>query len=248
MNSYRLLGVYLSMLGLLFLMLGRLVTENVVHEAFGIACTIIGVTLILIPFEERWKAVTRTLTHMLLDFYANTERLLKELNLRKPGIYAKIIVGETDDVRVFIPFSDRINPPTTDIGGLVQEEEGEPLLALYPPGRALIVTARERGLIFSGEEISAIETSLNSLLVDYSELCRKVSVGRAGEEVIVTLDGCLKELLEAPKLFPRVTESIGSPYASLIASIVAFVTSRPVRIRAEEISNSSIKVRLEAYE
>ena len=248
MSYYRFIGAYFSLLGILFLIVGHLVTGSVVHEAFGIACIVIGVTLILIPFEERWKATTKTLIYMLLDFYSNTERLLKELNLRKPAVYARVRVGDTDDVRLFISPSDKVNPPTVDVGGLIQEEGGEFLLTLYPPGRALMTIARDRDLLLPGEDISAIETALSNLLVDYGELCRGVSVGSAGEEIVVTLEGCLSELLEARKLFPRVSESLGSPYASLVASAVALMTGRPVRVRAEEVSGDSVRVRLEVLE
>ncbi|RLE80128.1 MAG: hypothetical protein DRJ51_06430, partial [Thermoprotei archaeon] len=141
MRSYRLVGAYLVLVGATLLLLGLLLTGIVVHSALGISCLIMGVTLLLIPFEERWRAASRALAMMLMDSYANMERLLKELDLRGPAMYARMRVGGFEGVRALVSRGE-VNPPSSDVSGLLYPGGGSYAVVLVPPGYTLLAYAR----------------------------------------------------------------------------------------------------------
>ncbi len=242
MRSYRLVGAYLTAVGLALTLTGLLLTGLIIHEAMGISCLILGVTLLITPVEERWRAVSRGLAMMLMDSYANLERLLKELDLRGPAVYVR--VGEPPSVRAVVA-RGRVNPPRGDAGLLHPREDA---LLLVPPGRTILAYARDRGLTPGEGGFEVLEQLLTTCLVEVSEVCRGVMVKLAGDELVVSIEEPLGELLEVSEPFPRASECLGSPYASAVAAAAAYVLGRGVQVAGEELRGNRLVVRLRLYE
>jgi len=247
MKRLRAIGIYLTCLSATFYVAYNL-TEIILYLAFSISCFLLGITLIVIPYEEREVAFLKGLTYLVYDFYADIEKLLKEFNVNGKGIYTPVDFSESRSVRVLIPIKgasyDNVSLDR-DIG-LVYVSGEDIFVNLVPIGFTLIRTFEKEGVI-TGLELSelSVQDILSKCLVDLLEVCSSVNTALIGKRLTVTLDNPIKEFYELTKLYPRATNSLGSLYASIIASIVSYTVKGNVRVVEEEFHRKRAVVRLE---
>ena len=175
------------------------------------------------------------------------ERLLKELDLRGPAMYARMRVGGFEGVRALVSRGE-VNPPSSDVSGLLYPGGGSYAVVLVPPGYTLLAYARDRGLAPPSGDVATLEALLNACLVDVAEVCESVLVKPAGEELVVSINGCLEDVLNVAEPYPRAKSCLGSPYASIVALMASYVLGAGVRVLSENREGSRLVVRLRLYE
>ena len=248
MKRFRAIGVYLTCLSITFY-LAYNVTEILLYLAFSISCLLLGTTLIVIPYEEREVSFIKGLAYLTYDFYADIEKLLKEFDANGRGVYTPVNIGESKSVRVLIPMkvSDLSSASLERDVGLVHVSGEDVYINLIPMGFTLVKTFEKEGIIATSElSEPSVQDILSRCLVDLLEICRSVDVALIGRRLTVTLNGPIKEFYDFDKLYPRTTNSLGSPYASIIASIVSYITENNVKVVEEEFHRRRVIVRLEA--
>ena len=247
MERIKIIAIYLTILSLIFLLI-YFITSIQLYLAFTISSLMIGSTLLLIPYESREEAFLRGLTFLTYDFYANLEKLLKEFNVNGKGFYSPINVDGGKSVRIIIPIEESSTPLTVkrDLGGIITSSGGSYLL-LVPPGFSLIkYFFGKQGVIVPIEmEDYQIEDILSKCLCDIIELCSSIRVLSTAEHTIIRLYNPIKEFYNIEKTFPRTVHSIGSPYSSIIASILSYTLNKRVEVFSEKFSGREVTINID---
>ena len=246
MSRFKLLGIYLTLAGLLFFIIYEL-SNILLYMAFSISCFLLGTTLLILPYEEREKAFIKGITFVAYDFYANLEKILKEFNIKDKGIYTLIRTGGSTSIRVIIPIAKEVNKINMEgDSGLLYTTIDNIFLNIIPPGFSLIKILMKEGIPLSSElSTPNLQEILYRCLVDILELCKSVTVTVLGNIIIVRLNDPIKEFYELDKVYPRAIEIIGSPYAAFIASILSYITRRNIKVLNEEFRKEMIITRFE---
>lgn len=225
----------LSVLGLIFLSLGIPLTifsfflfSNTGLTAFGLACIILGGTMVLTP----WNPIPEpSIKGMLEGSCLNIEVLLEEFDAEEGAIY---LPPSENRVYSYVPLSS--NPDTPDLDRIlsaprrvITDSGGSPGLFVFPPGSELI---RNSGI----DADMGLEAALSFVLNDFVEVVDSVVTTREGNEIEVRLGN--------PQIatdFTTYRRVLGSIPTSIAGSVIAFALNSPVKFSGEVREGDEIK-------
>jgi len=204
------------------------VLSSVPLTALGLACVILGVTIVLTPSSPVPKRAIRA---MVEGSCVNVEALLEECNATGKAFYLPPKEGR---VYVFVPL--RSNPHLPDASDVMRapmrvitEARGSPGLLIFPPGSELI---RLSGLS-SG---SGFEDALRDVLVDFVEAVEDVKAVGEGDRVVVDL---VKPRLRTD--FPRLRKVLGSLVTSIAGCVLASCLEVPIVFDEEQADGKRVR-------
>jgi hypothetical protein len=226
LDRYQLLGLSLSSFGAVFASYSYLVLLSVPLTALGLACIILGSTLLMVPGSPVPKHQMRA---MMEGSLVNLEALLEEFDVRGKAVYLPPSEGR---VYAFIPVQENvdlgaINPRQVPVR-VLSEAGGVRGVTVFLPGSEAVRLSLLPG------EVGA-EDALNYVLVDFIEAVESVKFVRRGGEAVVELGKP-----RAASEYSRVNECLGSYAVSVAGCVLAHVLRSPVHYRGEEASGDSI--------
>jgi len=226
----RLVGFGLAMVffGVPFTAFSYWILSSVPLTALGLACVILGATVVITPSSPVPIKVIRA---MVEGSCVNVETLLEECNVMEKAFYLPPKEGR---VYVFVPL--RFNPHLPDASEVMRapmrvitEVRGSPGLLIFPPGSEL---TRLSGLS-SG---SGLEDALRHVLVDFVEAAESVKAVREGDKVVVDL--------VRPRLrtdFQRFRRALGSLVTSIAGCVLASCLELPVVFDEEQADGERVR-------
>jgi len=221
-------GLAMAFFGAPFTAFSYWVLSSVPLTALGLACIILGATVVLTPSSPIPKRAIRA---MVEGSCVNVEALLEEFNTTGKAFYLPPKEGR---VYVFVPL--RSNPHLLDAGKamkapvrVITRAGGRPGLLVFPPGSELI---RLSGLSYG----SGLEDALRHVLVDFVEAVESVKAVREDDRVFIDL--------EKPRVgtdFPRYRRVLGSLTTSIAGCVVASCLEMPVLFEEEQADEKRVR-------
>jgi hypothetical protein len=206
-----------------------LVLLNVPFTALGLACVVLGATLMLTPSSP---VPVHTIRAMVEGSCVNVEALLEEFDARWKAVYLPPRDGR---VYAYVPLTR--NPGASAAWAamgaplrVVTEVEGEPGLLVFPPGSEVV-----RLSMLSPD--AGIEEALNHVLVDFVEAAESVKAVREGGRVVVDIKTSRVETE-----FPRFRMVLGSLCTSIVGCVLSTVLGVPLLVQDEQVDGRSIRV------
>jgi len=226
MDRFNLAGLCIAISGLIFATLSYFILANTPLTAIGISAVILGFSIMITPMNPLPPEAVRS---MLEEVLASNEVILEWLNVGSRGYYT---VCDDRRVYVYVPLSGGGPPRVGKPRGLIFDDRGYSYLALPSPVSGLV------GFKATG----SLESMLEYILVDLTELCESVSI-------VETSGGYTVEFRKprSPKPPARVGRVLGSLETCIAASTVALATGRPVSIVSEEDIDGRRVAILEVY-
>jgi len=222
-------GLALEFFGVPFTAFSYWVLSSVPLTALGLACVILGATIVLTPSSPVPK---RAILAMVEGSCVNVEALLEECNVMEKAFYLPPREGR---VYVFVPL--RSNPHLPDAGEVMRapmrvitEVHGTPGLLIFPPGSELIRLSE----LSSG---SGLEDALRHVLVDFVEAVESVRAVGEGDKVVVDL---VKPRLRTDS--PRFRRALGSLVTSIAGCVLASCLEVPVVFDEEQADGERVRV------
>jgi hypothetical protein len=228
LDRYSGLGLGLIVFGAPSAVYSYVVLLNTPLTALGLACVVLGGTLLLVPGSPVPRETVRA---MVEASCVNVEALLEEFDVRGRGVYLPPKDGRG---YVYVPLKG--NPGVGGASAAMRaptrvfvKVEGEPALMVFPPGSEVV---RLSGL--GGE--AGVEEALGFVLVDFLEAVHGVKAIREGGRVVVEYSRPV-----VGTGFPRFVAVLGSLPVSIGGSVLASVLGAPVELVEEESSPGRIR-------
>ena len=225
LDRYSGVGLGLMVFGAPFAVYSYVVLLNTPLAALGLACVVLGGTLLLVPGSPVPREMVRA---MVEASCVNVEALLEEFDVRGRGVYLPPKEGRG---YVYVPLKGG-----ADVSGAMRaptrvfvKVDGAPGLMVFPPGSEVV---RLSGL--GGE--AGLEEALGFVLGDFLEAVHGVKAIREGDRVVVEYSGPV-----VGTGFPRFVAVLGSLPVSVGGSVLASVLSAPVELVEEESSPGRIR-------
>ena len=239
-NSFTLLGACLALAGLSLSLVSYLLLRSTPLTALGLSTVILGgVSLALGRGQPKISPEASAI--LLQSGVENISAIVEELGLKAKAIYlpSSMTAGKP---QAFIPLHSNPHPP--QLGNIVfpkrlivkygpqPEDVG---LLVTTPGSAVasMVTAK------SDSTEGDLEAALTLVLVGTISLADGARVTMQDELIRVEISN---PHLEYRKMW--VYESLGSPLASIVASVVTEVLNRPVSVDREQYSKGKCIIEL----
>lgn len=240
-NRYSLLGWGLLLAGIGLLPTSYLLLQSIPIVALGISLITIGI--ICLTLGKTRPKISPELSNLLMDTgVENLGFLLEELGLKARAMYlpSSLCGGKP---RAIIPL--RHNPHYPIIRKPLQQrlivsfgEDPEDIGILVTTAGSNILDTLEKKPGASPEEIAI---ALNTLLVGTLDIAGRVKVSMGDNRAIVRISHPrLSEISNS-----RAEQSLGSPAASIAASIVAEALEKPVVIESETSKHQENIITLE---
>lgn len=222
LDNYQILGVSLIPLGSLFAVYSYFVLLNIPLTSFGLACLILGITLLTIPSSS---IPSHEVLAMMEGLLVNLEALMEEFDVKGKAVYLFL----DNKVFIFVPISENshigsMNPINEPLG-ILTESNGVPGVYISPPGSELV------NLYLQGE--MEVREALNHVLVNNVEIVESLNSIRDGDYINIEL-----KLPTVSTEFPRVNRSIGSLPTSLSGCVLAYTLKQPIFYRGEKVSEN----------
>ncbi len=240
-NSYLLLGAFLALTGVLLAFLSYFVLNSTTLTALGISSTILaGVSLAV--GGGQLKIPPEASAILLQSGVENTSAIVEELGLKAKAIYLPSSMTSGGKPQALIPLHSKPNPPTFGKTALPKR-----LIARYgskPEDVGLLLTtpgSAAAGLVTAKPDSTEndLETALTLVLAGTMSLADGTAVKMEDDRIHVEISN---PLLERGKMW--VYESLGSPLASIAASVVAEVLDKPIAIETERYSKGKFIIEL----
>ena len=227
-NPYRLLGIGLTIAGAIFAPIAYFILNSIPITAIALSSIMIGFTSIALASAR--PQISPEASQMILETgMENIAALLEELGLSNKAIYLPSSM-RTGNAQALIPLSGDI-----DIQRIKGKIPGR-LIVRYgdnPGDMAIVVTAPggtslNKLEIKPGPTSSEIEQAVTYVLTGLLDLANSVEVHISDGQMNIAVNG--------PKLhYENVWyyRCLGSPIASIVASIASDGIGKPVRIKEE---------------
>ncbi len=236
-SSFYLLGLCLLVAGMFLAFTSHFVLSFVPFTALGISTVILAA--ISFALARGQPRVPPEISSMLLEAgLDNTAALIEELGIGSKAVYLPSSLAGGSP-RAFLAVSPREIPK-------IEKALPNRLIVRYgrkPEEMGILVTTlgttAVRRFAHLGLEGTDLEGSLSSVMTGSTELAEGVRVVQDGSTVNVEV--------RSPKLDHKrmkIFENIGSPIASVVASVAAECTGSPVTITGEEAGGGKHLVRL----
>lgn len=242
-NPYRLLGIGLVIAGAIFTPLAYFVINSIPITAVGLSAVMIGFTSFALA-SSRPRISTEAGQMMFETGMENIASFLEELELNNKAVYLPSTM-RTGNAQAIIPLNGDINITK------IKEKIPGRLIVRYgdnPDDRAIAVTAPgstslSKLEIKPGPTALEIEQTLTYVLTGLLDIANSVSVHQSEKQLHIEVIG--------PKLFYdniRHNRCIGSPIASIAASIASDGLEKPVIIKEESYQRGAYTFQLEALD
>lgn len=227
-DIYSWLGMVLVPLGVGLMAISYFMLGSIPLTALGISCTILGIVSLLLSRAK--EKLTPEASLLLFEVgFENISSLIEDMGISSRAFYlpSHLCGGEP---KALLPLRAKssLNPLIPLQRGLiVKYGEGEEDIGL------LITTPGSKCLSFleapPGENIDDIEIALNLIIVGGLNLASGVRVSREGEGIRIELQNPSLQWRRT-----KATEILGTPLASITASVVAEALKKPILIEREE--------------
>lgn len=239
-NPYQRLGLVLVISGAALSPVLYFVVGSVPLAALAISTIILGLVSAMLG-NARPEITPEASQMMLRTGMENLAALLEELGLRSRAVYLPSSPGNNRP-RALIPLDEDSSPPR----GV--QTTSDRLVARYGPNledMCLVVTtpgavSLDSIAIVPGGGADEIEGALNHLVVGIMDLANSVSVHAAGDRITVEV---AKPKLKYENIW--FYRCLGSPMASIAATVVSQVLARPVRVVSEEETRKGTRIVIE---
>jgi hypothetical protein len=228
-NPYTLLGIGLLLFGIALSLVASFVLDSTPITALGISSFIIGAICIALA-GTRPNISPEASAILLRTGIENTAAIIEELGLTSSAIYIPSSATKEGGNAV-IPISSK--------GNILQIKDKIPkrLITKYGAGDddigIMVATPGSACLRMSkskpGPTASEIESAITSILAGALDIADSARVNIAGSKAVVTITN--------PRLKHKdikFYQCIGSPLASIAATLVCEATGKPLIIEAEE--------------
>lgn len=225
-NSYTMLGLGLALAGFMLFSASYIILRSIPLTALGFSTIILGATSLALGKGQPSSEANGLLQEPGSE---NIATLIEELGLTSKAVYlpSSLTGGKP---QALIPLHTNSHPPRPH--SLLPKR----FIVKYGPNSedmGLLITTP--GSTIASKSISKpnlapadLEATLSSVLTGTTDLTDAVKVSTTGEKIIVEVSN--------PRLKHKSTqayESLGSPLASIVASIAAEVLDKPVIIDRE---------------
>jgi hypothetical protein len=226
--------------GAVFTVIAWLVVSSVPLIALGISVVLIGAVALALS-RSLPELPPEASSVMLQTGLENLSALVEEVGLSSPALYLPSrLAGGTP--LALIPFHENSSHPR------IQRALPTRLIASYGPDpedvgllvRTAGTTVMQLVEAPPGTSTAELESFLAAVLVGRLDLADSVIVYREGERVVVEI--------AAPRLRQQelwICRSLGSPLASIVASVVAEGLGRPIKVYSEDWSARRLRIALE---
>jgi len=239
-NPYQRLGLVLVISGAALAPLFYFIMGSVPLAALALSAVILG--LVSAMLGNARPAISPEASQMMLKTgVENLAALLEELGLRSRAIY---LPSSQDGVRprALIPLDESGSP--TRIG----QPAPDRLIARYGPNledMCLVVTtpgamSLDSVTVAQGGGSEEIERALNHIVVGVMDLADSVSVQAARDRIMVEI---AKPKLKYENIW--FYRCLGSPLASIAATVASQALARPVRVAHEEEVKKGVRIEIE---
>lgn len=239
-NPYKILGIGLSLTGAIFIPIAYFLVESIPITAIALSAVMIGFTCIALA-NARPQISPEASELILKTGMENTAALLEELGLHNKAIYLPSSMREGHPQAV-IPLKDKVE--LTSIRGKIQGR----LIVRYgnnPEDMGIAVTtpgsiSLEQFETKPGSSVTDIETAITYVLTGLLDLANSVRVDIVDSQVIVNINGA--KLHYEDIWYYR---CLGSPMASIVASITSEALEKPLMIKEESYHRGKSRILLE---
>jgi hypothetical protein len=239
-NPYRILGLSLILAGVIFAPISLFLMNSVLLTATGISAIIIGFSCVALANTRPYISPEACET-MLKTGMENTAALLEELGLKNKAVYLPSSMRDGHP-QALIPLADErtIQQVKGKIPGRLIVRYGarpdDMAIAVTTPGGINIDMLETR----PGASPSEIETAISYILVGVLDLASSVSVSMSDNRVNVEV--------KEPRLHYEDVwyyRCLGSPLASIAATISSEALSKPVMIGKESYEDGRSRIEIE---
>lgn len=238
-NPYQRLGVVLVVVGAALTPVLYFVVGSVPLAALALSTIILGLVSAMLG-NARPEITPEASQMMLKTGMENLAALLEELGLRSRAVYLPSSPGNRP--RALIPLDEDSSTPRTG------QTPPDRLIARYGPNledMCLVVTtpgavSLDSVDIASGGGPDEIDGALNHLVVGIMDLADSISVHVVRDRVTVEV---VKPKLKYENIW--FYRCLGSPMASIAATVASQAMARPVRIVSEEETKRGTRIEIE---
>ena len=239
-NPYRLLGIGLTIAGAIFAPVAYFIINSIPLTAIALSSIMVGFTSIALASSR--PQISPEASQLILETgMENIAALLEELGLNHKAIYLPSSMRD-GNAQALIPLSGEID--VRRIKGKIPrrlivrygDNPGDMAIAVTAPGG----TGLDKMEIKSGPTSSEIEQAVTYVLTGLLDLANSVEVRMSEKQLDIEVTG--------PKLhFENVWyyRCMGSPIASIVASIASEGIGKPLRIQEESYQKGKTLIRLE---
>jgi len=239
-NPYRLLGICLTIAGAIFAPVAYFIINSIPLTAIALSSIMVGFTSIALASSR--PQISPEASQLILETgMENIAALLEELGLNHKAIYLPSSMRD-GNAQALIPLSGEID--VRRIKGKIPrrlivrygDNPGDMAIAVTAPGG----TGLDKMEIKSGPTSSEIEQAVTYVLTGLLDLANSVEVRMSEKQLDIEVTG--------PKLhFENVWyyRCMGSPIASIVASIASEGIGKPLRIQEESYQKGKNLIRLE---
>ena len=242
-NPYRLLGTGLIITGAIFAPVAYFVINSVPITAIALSSLMIGFTSFVLATAR--PQISQEASRMMFETgMENIGTFFEDLGLNNKAIYLPSTM-RTGNAQVLIPLSGNI-----DVQKIKEKIPGKLIVRFgnNPDDMAIAVTAPGGvGLnnleVNPGPTSSEIEQTLNYVLTGLLDMAKSVSVHRSEKQLYIEITG--------PKLhYENVWyyRYMGSPIASIVATIASDGLEKPIRIIKESYQKGVSTIQLEVLD
>jgi len=239
-NPYQRLGLVLVISGAALSPVLYFVVGSVPLAALALSAIILGLVSAMLG-NARPEITPEASQMMLKTGMENLAALLEELGLRSRAVYLPSSPGDKRP-RALIPLDEDSSPPRPG-----QVPTGR-LIARYGPkleDMCLVVTtpgavSLDSIAVVPGGGPDEIEGVLNHLVVGIMDLADSVSVHVAEDRITVEV---VKPKLKYENIW--FYRCLGSPMASIAATVASQALARPVRVGSEEETKKGTRIEIE---
>jgi hypothetical protein len=239
-NPYRLLGIGLTIANTIFAPVAYFIINSIPLTAIALSSIMVGFTSIALASSR--PQISPEASQLILETgMENIAALLEELGLNHKAIYLPSSMRD-GNAQALIPLSGEID--VRRIKGKIPrrlivrygDDPGDMAIAVTAPGG----TGLDKMEIKSGPTSSEIEQAVTYVLTGLLDLANSVEVRMSEKQLDIEVTG--------PKLhFENVWyyRCMGSPIASIVASIASEGIGKPLRIQEESYQKGKNLIRLE---
>ena len=240
-RNYRVLGFVFLLVGVVLSPPSYFILSSAALTAVGLSMIILGFTSIAL--SNTYPPISPDASGIMLEIgMENTAALLEELGLRNKAIYFPSSGGGYP--KALVPVKE----------GKIQKVEGEISERLVvrfgtePEDAAIVIIAPGSMAVKMletppGPSAGEIESALSYILIGILDLATSVTVALLENRAIVEIND--------PRLYWEniwFYRSLGSPLASIAATILCEGLAKPVRIKEESYESGKARIELEVLD
>jgi hypothetical protein len=239
-NRYKIFGLGLCVVGAAFAPVSYFVIDSIPLTAVGISAFMIGISCIILVYTIPSLSPS-TYQLMLKTGLENTANLLEGLGLSNRAVY--LPSGMTNgSPQAVIPLTGNV-----DINSLKEimpdrflvsygKNTGDMAVSVITPGTINMSVLTT----LPGPTADEIETAINYILVEMLDIAESASVILVNDRLYIAVTNPKKVFDDT-----RYYQCMGSPIASIIASVSSEALGKPIMISEENPENEQTMITLE---